>query len=92
MDASFFYENRNEVQFSTTQRLTGARIQRTDRSLAATITTILGVMPLIVWRDPLFFTLAIIIAFGLAFGTVLTLGVVPVLYSLLFRIRSPHAA
>jgi multidrug efflux pump subunit AcrB len=60
--------------------------------LMTTITTILGVMPLIVWRDPLFFTLAIIIAFGLAFGTVLTLGVVPVLYSLLFRIRSPHAA
>jgi di/tricarboxylate transporter len=39
VDDSFFYENRNEVQFSTTQRLTGARIQRTDRSLAATIIT-----------------------------------------------------
>jgi multidrug efflux pump subunit AcrB len=41
----------------------------------ATITTILGVMPLIVSVDPLFYAMACIIAFGLAVGTVLTLGV-----------------
>jgi multidrug efflux pump subunit AcrB len=52
-----------------------------------TITTILGVMPLIISVDPLFFSMAAIIAFGLAFGTVLTLGVVPVLYAILFRVR-----
>jgi multidrug efflux pump subunit AcrB len=53
-----------------------------------TITTILGVMPLIVWRDPLFYSLAIIIASGLAFGTLLTLGVAPVLYSIFFRVNT----
>jgi multidrug efflux pump subunit AcrB len=62
-------------------------ISRFRPILMATITTILGVMPLIISVDPLFFSMAGIIAFGLAFGTVLTLGVVPVLYAILFRVR-----
>jgi multidrug efflux pump subunit AcrB len=57
-----------------------------------TITTILGVMPLIISNDPVFYSLALIIASGLAFGTVLTLGVVPVLYAILFGVRKPAAA
>jgi multidrug efflux pump subunit AcrB len=36
--------------------------------------------------DPLFYSMAGIIAFGLAFGTLLTLGIVPVLYAILFRV------
>ena len=39
VDDAFFYENRNEVEFSTTKRLTGTRIQRTDRAIAASIIT-----------------------------------------------------
>jgi multidrug efflux pump subunit AcrB len=62
-------------------------ISRFRPILMTTITTILGVMPLILWRDPLFYTLSIIIAVGLAFGTVLTLGVAPVLYSIFFRVK-----
>jgi len=58
--------------------------------LMTTLTTILGLLPLIVWVDPLFYGLAVVIAFGLGVGTVLTLGVVPVLYSLLFRIKPLH--
>ena len=54
-----------------------------------TITTLLGLMPLIVWQDPLFYGMAIVISFGLALGTVLTLGVVPVIYSLFFRVAAP---
>lgn len=57
-----------------------------------TITTILGVMPLIVIHDPVFYSLALIIAAGLAFGTVLTLGVVPVLYATLFGAKRPATA
>ena len=57
--------------------------------MMSTITTVLGVMPLIVSADPLFFSLAIIIAFGLTLGTVLTLGVVPVLNASFFRIKRP---
>ncbi len=52
-----------------------------------TITTILGVMPLILSHDPVFYSLALIIATGLAFATVLTLGVVPVLYAVLFKVQ-----
>ena len=70
------------------QAVIQSAISRFRPILMTTITTILGVMPLIVWRDPLFYTLAVIIAFGLAFGTVLTLGVAPVLYSIFFRVNA----
>ncbi len=36
-------------------------------------------------RDPLFYGMATVMAGGLLVGTVLTLGVVPVAYSLLYR-------
>ena len=52
-----------------------------------TVTTVFGLMPLILSVDPLFYSMAVVLAFGLIFGTVLTLGVVPVLYSVLFRIK-----
>jgi len=55
-----------------------------------TVTTVLGLLPLIVTRDPLFYGMAVVIGFGLAVGTVLTLGVVPVLYSLFFRAGRPQ--
>jgi hypothetical protein len=47
------------------------------------LTTVLGLLPLIWSQDPLFYGMASAIAFGLAVGTLFTLGVVPVLYSLL---------
>ena len=40
VDDAFFYENRNEIEFSTTKRLTGARLQRTDKAVAATVITV----------------------------------------------------
>ncbi|CUJ83282.1 Multidrug transporter MdtB [Ruegeria denitrificans] len=48
------------------------------------LTTVLGVMPLL-W-DPFFESLAVVIICGLSFATVLTLIVVPTLYSIFFRI------
>jgi len=57
-----------------------------------TITTSLGVMPLIVSHDPVFYSLALIIATGLALGTVLTLGAVPVFYAVLFRVKPPQVS
>jgi multidrug efflux pump subunit AcrB len=62
-----------------------ATISRFRPIWMTTITTILGVMPLIISHDPVFYSLALIIATGLAFATVLTLGVVPVLYAVLFN-------
>jgi multidrug efflux pump subunit AcrB len=54
-----------------------------------TVTTVLGVMPLIISVDPLFYAMAVIIGSGLIVGTVLTLGVVPVLYTIFLRVRIP---
>ena len=64
-----------------------AAVRRLRPIIMSTVTTIIGLMPLIVSRDPLFYGLAGVIAGGLLIGTVLTLGVVPVLYSLIFGIR-----
>jgi len=57
--------------------------------LMTALTTILGMMPIIISRDPLFYDLALAIAFGLAFATVVTLGLAPVLYATILRIPSP---
>jgi len=69
-----------------------AAISRFRPILMTTVTTVLGVMPLILSTDPLFYSMAIILASGLIFGSMLTLGVVPVLYSLLFRVKGPIKA
>lgn len=52
-----------------------------------TITTIVGLLPLIIGGDVLFYGMASIMAFGLAIGTLLTLGVAPALYCIFFGIR-----
>ena len=51
-----------------------------------TATTAGGLLPLWLGGDPLFVSMAVAILFGLVFATVLTLGFVPALYCLLFRI------
>jgi multidrug efflux pump subunit AcrB len=53
------------------------------------LTTVLGMLPIIISRDPLFYDMAVTIAFGLAFATVLTLGMAPVLYAAILRVPSP---
>ena len=57
-----------------------------------TVTTILGLLPLIVFEDALFYGMASVMAFGLLIGTVLTLGVVPAAYAIFFGIRAPREA
>jgi multidrug efflux pump subunit AcrB len=54
----------------------------------AALTTVLGMVPLL--TDAFFAAMAVTIMFGLAFATVLTLVVVPVLYAILFKIPSPE--
>ena len=58
--------------------------------LMTALTTILGMMPIIISQDPLFYDMAVTIAFGLAFATVLTLGLAPVLYATILRVPSPR--
>ncbi len=69
------------------EAIVAAAGRRVRPILMSTITTILGLSPLIVGVDPLFFGMASAIAGGLLVGTILTLGVAPVLYSLLFAVR-----
>jgi multidrug efflux pump subunit AcrB len=55
--------------------------------LLTTVTTIGGLLPLWLGGGPMWEPMAISIIFGLGFATVLTLGVVPSLYSIFFRVR-----
>ncbi len=67
-----------------------AVIEATQRRLRpivlTTCTTIGGMLPLWYGGGPMFEPMAIAIIFGLLFATGLTLGVVPILYSLFFRV------
>jgi multidrug efflux pump subunit AcrB len=51
----------------------------------AAATTVFGVVPLL--SDVFWVGLAITIMFGLAFGTILTMVVVPVLYTIFYRLK-----
>ncbi|WP_298442030.1 efflux RND transporter permease subunit [uncultured Ferrimonas sp.] len=53
----------------------------------ATITTIAGLLPLILTQDPLFYGMANVMAFGLGIGTILTLCVVPSLYCCFYKVQ-----
>ena len=65
-----------------------ASVQRLRPILLTTATTVTGLVPLYLGGGPMFEPLAVTLMVGLIFGTVLTLGLVPVLYALLFRIPS----
>jgi multidrug efflux pump subunit AcrB len=62
-----------------------ASVSRARPVFLGALTTILGVAPLLL--DPFFRSMAVTIMFGLAFATLLTLIVVPLLYAVLFRIE-----
>ncbi|MEM1271042.1 MAG: efflux RND transporter permease subunit, partial [Bacteroidota bacterium] len=55
--------------------------------LLTTATTAGGLVPLWLSGSPLFESMSVAILFGLIFATVLTLGFVPALYALFFRVR-----
>lgn len=60
--------------------------QRLRPILLTTCTTVGGLLPLWFGGGPMWQPMAIAIIFGLLFATALTLGVVPILYSLFFRV------
>jgi multidrug efflux pump subunit AcrB len=55
--------------------------------LLTTATTVGGLLPLWIGGGPMWETMAIAIIFGLIFSTGLTLGVVPVLYAVFFKVN-----
>ena len=69
------------------QAIIDACLTRLRPIAMTTITTMMGLLPLIIGKDPLFYGMACVIAFGLGVGTVLTLGVVPALYAGFYRVK-----
>lgn len=62
-------------------------VSRLRPVVLAAATTVLGVIPLL--QDVFWVSMAITIMAGLAFGTLLTMVVVPVLYALFYRLPNP---
>ncbi|HSH49174.1 MAG TPA: efflux RND transporter permease subunit, partial [Halomonas sp.] len=77
---------RREIPNSDLDAIVRAASRRLRPILMSAITTVLGFLPLIIGRDPLFYGMAAAMAAGLFLGTVMSLGVVPVLYSYFFGI------
>ncbi len=70
------------------QRAVVVAAQRRLRPILLTVaTTVGGLMPLWLGGSPMWVPMAIAIIFGLLFATVLTLGFVPVMYSLFFGVK-----
>jgi multidrug efflux pump subunit AcrB len=63
-----------------------AGVSRARPVSMAALTTVLGMIPLL--PDAFFVAMAVTIMFGLSFATVLTLVVVPVLYSIFYRVKT----
>jgi len=66
--------------------ITGSAVSRLRPVSMAAATTILGMAPL--FPDAFFVSMAVTIAFGLGFATVLTMVVVPTLYATIYRIKA----
>jgi multidrug efflux pump subunit AcrB len=65
-----------------------AGVSRVRPVVLAALTTVLGVAPLL--QDVFWISMSITIMAGLAFGTLITMVLVPTLYATLYRIPSPR--
>lgn len=72
------------------QSVIDAAVSRVRPVSLGVLTTVLGVIPLL-W-DPFFRSLSVVIICGLSFATILTLIVVPALYTIFFRINGKEVA
>lgn len=71
------------------QSVIDSGISRLNPVMMAAMTTILGMIPLL--QDDFFISMAVTIMFGLLVATILTLIVVPVLYTIFFKISYSSA-
>ncbi|WP_020208071.1 efflux RND transporter permease subunit [Gilvimarinus chinensis] len=77
--------DRQNSAYTAVEAVIKASVRRLRPIIMSTVTTVLGFLPLIAGNDPLFYGMACAMAFGLAVGTVMSLAVVPVLYSYAFK-------
>ena len=71
--------------------IVSACVRRLRPIVMTTLTTMMGLLPLMLFGGEVWFGMAVVIAAGLGGGTLLTLGVVPVLYALLYRVVQEEA-
>ena len=69
------------------QAILEATQRRLRPILLTTVTTVASLLPLWLGGGPMWEPMAVAVIFGLLFATALTLGVVPILYSLFFGVR-----
>ena len=77
----------DELGLPPYEAIISAALKRFRPILLTTATTVLGLIPLYLGGGEMWEPMAIAIIAGLLFSTLLTLGVVPVLYALFFKIR-----
>lgn len=65
------------------EAIESACVNRLRPILITTLTTVLALIPLMTMDESLFYSMASVIIFGMSLGTIMTLGAVPALYSLL---------
>lgn len=70
------------------EAIVSASLKRLRPILMTKLTCIAGMIPMLLFGGPLWYGLAVVIVGGLSLGTLVTLGLVPVIYSLLFRERT----
>ena len=73
------------------EAIVAASVRRFTPIVMATLTTMGGVLALWLNGEPMFVPLAIAMFFGLLFSLIITLGLVPVLYAVVYRVRGPEA-
>lgn len=78
---------RREEKRSAYDSVVTATVSRVRPVVMASVTTILGMAPLL--GDPMYGSMAICIMSGLAVGTLITLILLPVLYSAFFHVKRP---
>jgi multidrug efflux pump subunit AcrB len=83
---------RTEIQQGRTpyQAIQSGCVSKVRPVLMVALTTVLGSFPLL--TDPFFGTMAVCIMFGLSFACVLTLIVMPALYTIFFNVRQESAS
>ena len=74
-----------EENLSPYKAVIEATVSRVRPVLMASLTTIVGMIPLL--SDPMYSSMSITIMGGLAVGTLITLILLPIFYTVLFRIQ-----